>query len=323
MLAQRTRLLCALGQARLAVDEVEEFLQRARDAHVPVADLQLEAALAYAELGDFDRALAWMDEGQRTAESQGRAGLALGMFYEARARIAIYMADGPELERWCERTRLEYEHAHNPDLSARLLALLQEARERGLSPSAAPLQALSLPPLITPDSDLETVHSRIAECMDRVDRARCALTLLLQGTYSSVGHLFAVHDGLQLELLSSLPDPVDDPGVLGWVQRFARSWASSPDEDTSTEQGDTSLDTRSDTADDEHRPDHRYRDRESRTLELALLVGGHAGERVLAGVLVVAVDSHSNALPSHQLCKAVAQALLDYGDCRGQRRPGS
>ena len=183
------------------------------------------------------------------------------------------------------------------------------------------LRALSLPPLASSDSELETVHSRIAECMDRVDRARCALTLLLQGTYSSTGQLFVVHEALQLELLASLPEPLADPDVVSWIQRYAQAWTQSPDESATAEHGDAPLDTRSDTAEETGRADHRHRDRDGRPLELALLVGGTGQERVLAGVLVVVVDSRSNALPSHQLCKSVAQALLDHGDCRGERRP--
>ena len=323
MLAQLTRLLCSSGQPEAAVARARDFLQRAREAHMPVADLLLETALAYGKLGDFEPALRAIDEAILTAEGQRRVGLALGMFYETRARIAVWMGDGASFELFTERTRREYQRAHNPDLSARLMGLLQEARERGLLPNAAALRALSLPPLSSSESELETVHSRIAECMDRVDRARCALTLLMQGTYSSVGQLFGVHEGLQLEPLASLPNPVEDPGITSWITRYAQSWLQAAEEDATVDHADNALETRSDTAEDTGKSEHRYRDREGRTLELALLVAAAGDERVLTGVLVVVVDSHSNSLPSHQLCKGVAQALLEHGDCRGERRAKS
>ena len=321
LIAQQTRVLCGVGQPELAIARASSYLQRAKEASIPAADLQLETALAHGKLGDYEGALARMNEALTTVEPQERAGLALGMFFEARARLAVWMRDPAAFDLYTDKTRREYERAHNPDLSSRLQSLLQEARERGLLPNSAELRALSLPPLTSSESDLETVHSRIAECMDHTERARCALTLLLQGTYSTSGYLFGVHEGTRLELMASLPDPVEDPGIMSWLQRYSQSWFMSPEEEATIDHGETPHDTRSDTADgDAGRPEHRYRDREGRTLELALLIAGPFEARVLAGVLVVVVDSHSNTLPSLQLCKAVGDALLENGDCSGQRR---
>jgi hypothetical protein len=55
-----------------------------------------------------------------------------------------------------------------------------------------------------------TVVSRILECVDASDRARCALTMLLQSSDCYLGHLYGVQ-GESLRALAGVPQPKPSP----------------------------------------------------------------------------------------------------------------
>src|SRR5205085_6451448 len=142
-----------------------------------------------------------------------------GVFYEARARLAIGMRDREAFETYARRCEQEYERAKNPALGTQLTQLHEQAQAAGVYVASAGYVApRSLSPA-APETEFESIHSRIAECIDAADRARCALTLLLEATYSVTGYLYEFGSDRRPRLIAALPDAPTDPGIERWVEQ--------------------------------------------------------------------------------------------------------
>lgn len=167
----------------------------------------------------------------------------------------------------------------------------------------------------TPASELESVHSRIAECVDEADGARCALTLLLESTYSATGYLFGVDGDGRARLLAALPDAPHDPDVTRWVEQQTHAAGHNPQLDEETVSGTAaSQATQSETGADLDAA--CYVDAEGRTLEPVLLFADLGSRRVLSGVLALQTSPERRAFPPHKLRGAIANELLKRTDTR-------
>ncbi|HKU44558.1 MAG TPA: hypothetical protein VJR89_40635, partial [Polyangiales bacterium] len=232
----------------------------------------------------------------------GRAGMALGNLYETRARLALRASDVEGFTRYAELCLREYESAENPLLGARVGRLLDEARQRELvaDEPLAPLRELLAVSQV--ESEYDTVHSRMLECVDSSDRARCALTLLLQATERAAGYLFGVrHD--RAALLAALPDGPIDPGMPHWVEDCVYSTFGSAGP-LST---DITEETRSESI-------LCFTDADGRTLEPVFLFAPEAAGRRVAAVLVLQVPEGRRTLPSRRILDDLASELLAHGD---------
>ena len=278
----------------------------------------------------------WIDEAVRTitpiiesAESLGCAGLVLGTLYTARCRIALAARDGVGARHWFDRATEQYEKANNPRLNAELVQILDEAIAQGLplrDQDSGLRQALTS---FAPAKEQDTVHSRIAECIDNADRARCALTLLMERLLGSVGYLYVRSTGGTPSLIAALPDPPGDTEVQAWVDRYAHAWlarASANDSDDTTvvdEETASGTDTQSETiatATDDEEPVSdvsSYVDDEGRALEAMLLTAGQGRDQRLAAILVVASVRGQRATVPYALSSTLARELLEYGDSVG------
>jgi hypothetical protein len=172
----------------------------------------------------------------------------------------------------------------------------------------------------TPESEADSIHSRMAECVDASDRARCALTLLLQSTASATGYLYAAGPDRRLTLIAALPDVPDDLGLERWVEQ--RALACGGGEST---EDVTAADTTVSEANGEPPSVNEaggakdataswYQDGWGRTLEAVPLFDARADRRYLAGVLVVHTLPTQRALPPRALCATIARELLDHSD---------
>jgi hypothetical protein len=271
-----------------------------------------------AQCGERDAALAMLDACLARAKEVGSSAYSLGAVYETGARIAIHLQDLPRFNSYFEGCSAEFEKANNPIVTAKLASLLDLARDRGLL-SAESMPAVPNPSLrVVHDVDggeYETIHSRMAECVDGSDRGRCALTLLLQDTMSSSGLLYTTGVEHGPMLLASLPEELDDLDMARWLERYVSDWTDNTDLDDATQ---SSLGDTTETGGSEP-PLHRHQDRDGQFWQAIPLVCDRRAGRALAGVFIVQVGVEETISLPMQLLANIARELLEHGDSAGRR----
>jgi tetratricopeptide (TPR) repeat protein len=307
LLGQEIHVLTLLGR----FDQAAAKARTALDLGPPnsASDLHIHIALALADAGDFARALGLMAEAIATAERLGSRALSLCLLYEARARIALRMADQAAFGAAFARCRAEQNTAKNLGMDALVARLAAEAADYdALSREFAATYQVALEQ--EPRSQYETINSRIAECVDRPDRARCALTLLLQSTRSSVGYLFGAGSNARLELLAALPNDGMTTEIAAWVEQSTLDLLDERSEATG------SVHTGESTAEGGSSSSHRLTN-EGHSLQVSLCFDQYGSGGRLAAVLVVDSDSAHHSVPSQELRSQVARELLTYRDVVG------
>jgi hypothetical protein len=227
-------LLTELGRIDEALEHVqryEEIFERHqvfdRDNWFSIAN-----ALIRAHAGEHQRAVEIVESITHTSRELGRSGLVLGLLYEARARIAITMQDREGFEHFAGLCCAEYSKAHNPALSAKFARLLDEAQSSNVAPTSLNPEMLELATAAM-ESEYETVESRMRECVDESDRARCALTMLLQQAESFAGYLYRVKDG-DVTLVAGLPERSPESGLERWLRELASAELAADRDATAT-----------------------------------------------------------------------------------------
>jgi serine/threonine protein kinase/tetratricopeptide (TPR) repeat protein len=291
----------ACGRHHLAICEREELVPGHRR-------IQLELALVLARAGEHEQALELIGLVIAWGEGVGLSGLALGVLYEARARIAIWMQDSAAFEHFAELCASEYQKGKNPALGAKFARLLEDARQHRISSTAPAHPLIELVERSQSETESNFIKSRILECVDRNDRARCALTLILQSTESSAGYLYGV-EPQAVTLLAALPETPAEQGLEDWLQRCVRAELEGIANATTGVGGD-SQEAQEDLAD-------RYTDHEGRSFEAIFLIGEHEQEERIAAVLALHVAPGPRRVPSKYLCFEIASQLLEQGDATG------
>jgi hypothetical protein len=306
------RVLAALGRIDEALARGFEHLDACDREHLLQAKslIEREFAVVLARAGEHQQAVAMIEPVVQWGESLGAVGLSLGMFYEARARVAMYMKDLPAFEAFAERCALEYKKGQNPVLSAKFAALLEDARQNGIEPSEPARELVALLGPGENETAHDTIRSRILECVDRNDRARCALTMLLQSTDACMGYLYGVHEH-EVVLLSGLPELMTDESLSAWVMRQVMAEADAEAIGKATLSDDDRDQAKQDYA------DGRYHDHEGRTFEATLLIGEREQEQRIAAVLVVACSLGPRMAPPRYMLFEIASRLLEHSDVPG------
>jgi hypothetical protein len=301
------RLLVELGRVEEAVRVGGEYLALFERERLVQPDhaVSLGMAQALCAAGQHASAVRTIESAIAESEQLGSIGLALGQLYETRARIAIRMQDRQSYERFSQACAKEYKRSYNPALGARFAKLVEDARQDDLTDVELPVEMRELLLSAEGADEYNTVHSRILECVDDADRARCALTLLLQSTESAAGYLFGVLAG-RPTLLAALPELAADDRLMAWVE--ARL----------TLERELSGDVTGDQADDD-RPSvsERFTESDGRTLEAVFLLGSVERETRIAAVLVLHVPPGPRILPPRPLMTEIAEELLGHGDVTG------
>jgi len=307
--ARHLHLLRQLERGDEAVAKAREYLQLAADLDLAAHDLSPAAALALARFGQYEEALRALGAALDVAEVQGRTGFSLGILYETRARIALWMDDRENFDAAVLRCAQGYEPDKYPAMRTMLARLVEEGRHHGVAPSEAVALIRDSTNPNAAESEYETIHSRIAECVDLPDRARCALTLLLQSTLGSIGYLYGTTQGRSLQLLAALPDQ-PSPELDSWIQQYAREAFETDDDVTGSATGDT-------TGDAKELAPMRFVDSDGRSFDAALLFDDTKDGRVLVAALVLQVDALAHSLPSNDLRTRIARELTLHGDVLG------
>jgi len=297
LLVDLGRLDDALAVGRAYLEQCDRFGLQSPDQPVHIA-----YALALARAGCAAEAVPVIEGVLERLVRPGRAGIALGVAYEARARIALALGDTENFELFVARCAGEYRRGNNPVLHGRYARLIEDARPVVDRNSIAPLADLGSVTAIGTDTEYATIHSRMRECADPEDRARCALTILLQHVESFTGYLYGAGEG-GLQLLASLPSLGPDAGLDRWLQRWAAS----------------ELGTLGPANEDPNAPRtlSSYVDREGRRFVPVPLFGaGEHGAECVAAVLLIHQD-HEPAHYDRLLLSRMAAELLEHGDVTG------
>jgi hypothetical protein len=270
--------------------------------------VKLAYARALALAGQYQPALAVIERVMEVSERLGMGGLSTGAVYELRARIAIWMGERAVFEQFAQRCADEYKKGKNPALTAKFARLMEEARQADGDAQSRARESNELFVLSQTETGYETIQSRMLECVDQDDRARCALTILLQSSDSFAGHLFGVRDQLLIPL-AALPEAAPDTGLARWLESCLRTELESQASATVTAEGEDD-DGRSD-------PPNRYTDGEGRLFEPVFLVARHEHEDRIAAVLAMQVNPGPRTVPPKELLAEIAEQLVAHGDVKG------
>jgi hypothetical protein len=323
---QHVRVMRELGATPAALAQTRRYLEEMRKLELVGIEIPLliEAALMEAQAGDFAPATSKLDALVRDREAAGASGLALGTCYEARARVAILMRDREGFERFAGQCATEYAKGQSAFLNVKYTSLLDDARESEIDlPNQGPTPVvLSLQPLAF-DPETEALRGKILECTDRADRARCALTMLLQSTESYLGYLYGV-DASGLVLLAGLPESTAAPELEGWLagwvvmekQRSEESAATGTVSYGSDPPGLEDL-TRTLDADSERPGAAMHTDPRGRRFFASPLIAKQGPKQILVAMLAVQVSGSYLPNPPLGLSGLLAKLLLEQRDVKG------
>jgi serine/threonine-protein kinase len=309
--SRHLHVLRQLGRGDLAVAKAREYLQLGAELELGVHDLCPAAALALAQFGHYADALHVLGAQLDFAEQQGRTGFAIGSLYEVRAKIALMMDDRENFDAAVLRCAQAFEPDKYPAMRTMLTRLVDEGRHHGVVPNEAVASIRQSTQPSPSETEYETIHSRIAECVDMPDRARCALTLLLQSTFASAGYLYGTAKGRTLQLIAALPDPPSDD-LERWIQQYSREAFDTEDDVTGS--------VTESTGEAKALVPMRFHEPDGRTFDAALLFDETKEGRVLVAALVLQVDALSRTLPSLDLRSRIARELTGHGDVLGWMR---
>jgi tRNA A-37 threonylcarbamoyl transferase component Bud32 len=333
--ASHVRLLAALGRLDEAVQVGTAYLETCAHEQLVPSDrfIRVELAQACARSGRHEQALRLIEDTIRWSESIGAGGLSLGVLYEARARIALAMHDRSAFSKFSERCAIEYRKGSNPVLSARFAELLDDAGRQQLAPPEGSLDVIELLESQRAETEHGTLRSRLFECVDRSDRARCSLTLLLQDAESFQGYLYGLENS-HLVVLAGLPDLAVEAGMTTWLTAWvsaeqtaeaatcrapdgARSSRPPGNSGSVTEDHQATGTLDSEAPGPRHAVPDRYVDCEGRQFEASLLIGSAQQQRRIAGVLALHVARSPQRRPRGLLLRELADHLLEQGDVTG------
>jgi hypothetical protein len=327
--AQHIKLLHELGRIDEALAVADGYLEVVAREQLTTAQrfVHTRVARLWAETGREAEAVAMFDALLAQEVPLGTSGLALGVVFEHRARIALALRDRATFELYAERCAVEYKKGKNALLHAKFARLIEHARQHDLSPPAELEKLLSFEVEPMQSDDDSSVRARIAECVDAADRARCALTILLQSTDGYLGHLFGVEE-TRLEPLAALPEIAAESELLAWLE----SWVSSEREAamgfvssvTTVSEPPMSLDsqspgetTASTDGDSSGSVPAMHVDSQQRRFRAVLLLDSRHPLRKLVAVLVLQVQDEHRRHPPAALMGQIAALLIDHGDVNG------
>ena len=304
-------VLTALGQIDEAVALGLRYVEINDALGMDSAPDALHASLARALLaaGRHSEAMQLADQQIERSQAYNCTGVALGSLLELRARIALALGDREAFQHFAERCAHEYHKGKNAALAERFTRLLADAGEQHSQTRDSLRAAAELLTLET-EAPYETVHSRMRECSGRAERARVALTLLLQDLESFAGHLYHVapcdSGASRLEPLTSVPEDPPDPALTRWATSWITAKLAFIDDNDDVETRDTDNDTRS----ERPAPSDTFRDEQGRTFAAVALAVPDSVQQV-AAVLVFEIAPSRRRTPHSRLVTEVAAELLE------------
>ena len=313
--ACHVQLLCDSERIADARGRAEAYIEACEREQLSPAGFVMHVATAgaFARSGEFARAVEVLERAIGSARELGHGGVCIGSIYEARARLALAMQEPAQFQHYAALCAGAYGHGKHPHLAAKLAQLLAEA------PGAQQLTASDVIAQANAGAireEVATSHSRMLECSDEDERARCALTILLQHLGSFCGYLYGVNEGECVQL-ARLPAEDSDPAIGPWVQQLVAAELESGE--SSTGELDISTDSAGVKSDDG--VPFRQTDARGRIFEPLFLIRRNGEEERMAAVLIFAVNPGQGWRPSRELQEDLADQLLSHGDVSGAVLP--
>lgn len=287
--------LNALGRhdeaARLGLDYLET--SQREDLSGTTRHLMRQVAEALSKLGRFEEARRLADECVREAEELGIKGIILGSCYETRARIALAMRDRPGFQRLADLCATEYKRGKNTALVMKYERLLREADVAG--PLVSGPRATSETTGASETRATVAATHRLSKCSGADERARTALSLLLEASRAAAGILVALVDG-ELRVLASEGEIETTSELLSALE------ASLGDEDASTE-------CASEGGDHQTMVVSKWVDAAGRTVEPLAITSLRRGENTVAALAGLHYRAERAPVPQ-SFIEALAEALV-------------
>jgi ABC-type transporter Mla MlaB component len=316
-LSSRTGLasaLLALGQTDAARASAAEALQICQERGIRSAAHELIRTLALAEatLGEHRAAAERLEALIHEHVTTGTTGLALGLTYEARARIAIWSKDEAAFTDFSRQAAKEYGRGARSPLAARYEQLINEALRSGFHEI---LELSEFEPTTMLDSswtgmtDVPTAVLRVMTGARRTEeRAERALRLLCDTRKTSGGHLYVV-TSTGLRHAASFGEAAPPAALGDLVDEYLRQEHSRAETMTEIVTG-TMLAEESDGLSTVRCAGVSYE-----LLQLASVVGGSG---IIAGVAaLVESEQRVRYVKQAQLLATLAAHLIEGGDVAG------
>jgi hypothetical protein len=295
-------LLTLLGQPEAAIAQAGEYQKLCEELELDRAlrGLELARITALLALGRAEEAKQRCQRQVELDEAEGIGGIHLARGHELMAKIALALGDRAGFEHWADRFAAFSREAENPAIRAQYERLLR---------LGTPSEALSLGGDVPVFTEVRTaadqftsatVNARMIHCVDQTERARLALSMVLDACGAQRGHLFGVQRG-ELVHLGSFPDPAP-PELLKTAifELFERERGG----DDHTLIGAT-----------ETVPDHSpYTRIATLGFGARVLFDSEAGDSAIVGIVAIEQRADRAAIVPPQLASAIAHALAARGD---------
>jgi len=185
--------LVELGRFDEAETAGERWLDAARRERlgVQLGRVLLALALAKANLGFHDAAVRLVGECLSAYREAGVTGIKVGAAHEAGARIALLARDRESFDEHLAQCARDYRLGTSPGLSARYQALLDDARNLGMTEDAV----ATVPPRANgAPTEVETLLSTFAGCKGADERALHALRIIVRRSGAAGGYWYVRRD---------------------------------------------------------------------------------------------------------------------------------
>jgi hypothetical protein len=310
--AGRVEALIELGRVAEARVSAERALAICADCKIGVMSHAIVRALALAEAkaGDHAGGSTRLEGLAREQTELGVTGLHLGATYEARARIAIWALDAPDIEHFGRLTAREYRHGQSSPLAARYQRLLDESHA-AITRSLPNLSDLEMTRVEGPGARNGSLTSIVSRALDGAEpmeeRAARALRLLCGGKAGLEAHLYLYRTAGLTHVASQAAAGVPE-GLRDHLSDYLFRELRALDDETTLDSDPPNPfpDVSTSFFDDKGR---RY-------TPVCLVAAVGSGSRY-AGVAAIAHSEHHERHTDANLASALAAHFLEIGDTPG------
>ena len=313
--AVRTHLsvLVAMGDHDQVVRVGAQYVRAARERGVDdgLYLVRVQVAMARGEVGDLETAEREIEQVLDDLRTVRNMDLVVACCHDARARLAIRMADESGFVRHAVECRRRYRTTKWPALASKFEALLEAARSEGMLLNGLPSHLE-----VEQVAAGHAVRSEILEIETADARCELALRLLLSNSTADHGHLFAVRSS-GLEVIASANAQAPSLALRSFASEFVAAEVAERSALESPTMGYTMSvalngragDAQLDWTDDNGEP-YEF---------VPLLVRRDQGERIV-GVAALAA-CYPRLIPNDSFVEVVCQALVDAGDLEDEPPP--
>ncbi len=299
-IATHLELLTLLGRPEAAIEQADAYEKLCHELELDRAlrGIELMRIVALLAIGRAEEARERCDRQIELDDAEGIGGMHQARVHELRARIAHALGDRAGFETWADRFAAFSREAENPAIRAQYERLMSLAAPLGGAGATSDTPMFTEIHTIPEEYTSATVNARMVHCVDRSERARLALSLVLEACGASRGHLFGVRRGA-LEHLGSFPEQ-DPPAELrtAVVELFSREREASDDHTVIGDQADAS-------------DDSPYTRIEGLGFGARVLFDD---ELAIVGIVAIEQQTGRGAMVPPHLASAIAQALAASGD---------